>query len=100
MEAFCTLSTSAVILCLALRMYGNALKSRWRLPCITALGYCKLESEDQMDTIKIFGMWPLHEQLSKPTLYLDTLEPHQWGVATMVWDCVRQRLKLVEFSEP
>jgi hypothetical protein len=31
-----------VILCLAMRLYGSALKVRWRLPCITALGYCKV----------------------------------------------------------
>jgi hypothetical protein len=31
-----------MILCLTLRMYGNPLKSRRRLPCITALGYCRL----------------------------------------------------------
>jgi hypothetical protein len=34
-----------------------------------------LQSENQMGTIKVFGLCPLQRQLSKPTLYLVTVEP-------------------------
>jgi hypothetical protein len=55
-EAFCTLSTSTVILCQILRPCGHALKSRWRFPCITALVLCRPAAEWAPDRLHQ-GFW-------------------------------------------
>jgi hypothetical protein len=100
MEAFCTASPSQWF-----SAWPNAVwqsfKSRWRLPCITTLGYCNQQSKHQIDTTKFLGLCPLQGKLSNPTLYLDTLECHQGRVSAIVQDCVRQKLQLNSwFSEP